>query len=484
MNKNSIVDSSRKQKDTIVLVIVVTILAVIALGYWIAIGSWMMVGLLGMLVLGFLVISRFELSLYLLVFLAVIQPAYIENFFIDIPFIFNWIPNILLIIVLFSLYFSGGIIHVPKPIRRIIAVLVVATVLSSIANLVVPWVAIMGVMLFVPLLGSCILFCSIDKRWINKLQGILLALGYLQVLVIILQRFVLHFRPDMIAGTFTSGGPAVFFLIYCILYTIDAWYRKELSMAASSIRIVPYVAAIALTGVAAGLLYLMIGVVWLVLQYFVGKSSRRNRYVGTILILGLLIVGVTGGIFLFERMFRSDYGYSVIEKLGSPEALIEYNLGASVSNFDSQLAKEGALRRGSVIVFTYNLLRHDWLTMILGVGPGNFSEMGPVFIRGHYYFLYPTLKLAQSTLSTTFGEYGLAGLILLIWIGVVFYYPKPYSIDPSHQSYLLLLRAMVVVTASMLIYYRVFLVFPAALILGMLNSYQVCPDYASRNEFI
>ena len=405
-----------------------------------------------------------------LFYLSVFVPfGYLQRYFVSMPVITLWLPHLFLLFAIVSvLFFSKQTRHTfPLPASLVrVGVLWLGIALASLVyNGSSPVAALLSFrglfLIFGSVLLHRLLFSTADQE---RLITALVWIGVAVLPVTLFQRTYLveSLRlgsGDMVTGLFTVYGDLVFFQLFCILAVAGWWlHKKRLISLSPALAVVVLFAPLAISNSKAAPLYFLLSATFLL---WLCRSRLSMRLLGAVLVLA--IVGATGTV-LFDKIFQSSYGRpaSVVKTFYNPEAMVSYLLS-------DRGTASGGLQRGAAVVFNYELIKDDPITLLLGLGPGALSDSKVPGGTGRVFARYPNLALNNNQLSTAIGE---GGVLTVLFVGLLLLslYRARHE---SELGYVVVLRKSVVfLIATLLIYMPVFLSPLIALVAGVVSCCQ------------
>ncbi len=456
------------------IVILACISAALVAGILIAYESFSILALLFSPLIVFLLILKPKIGVVLFYFSIFIPSGYIERYFTSVTTILLWLPHMILLITLISLFVSKPrTISIktlwPTSLFWVVLAWVGLALISTIVNASSPLSAVLSLRGLFIIFGSVVLhrlYFSPNQQ--KQLIIGLVVMGLLMLPVSIFQRVYLvsYLRlgsGDMVTGLFTSYTELVFFQLFCILAVISWWlHGRRLLPIHPAIVIALLFLSLAISNSKAAVIYFFLVVAFLFLRFQKRFSLRAFNAM-----LILVIVGIMGTL-AFENIYQSSYG----------EPVNVYSFKGAWNYFFSehQGNSHGGLQRGAAIVFNYNLITKEPLSLLFGLGPGSLSDSRVPGGTGYIFSRYPFMDLNYSSLSTILGELGFAGICLLGCLMLSIYYSHSKLKSPNLVA---LVKSTVFLMVIMLVYGTIMLFPVVALIIGVLcipnNNYLLEP---------
>ncbi len=394
-----------------------------------------------------------------------VPTGYLSRYFGALPAIILWLPHLFLFVAMLWLLVARPKLAAsaaPWPVSLMYVGLawMAMTLLSLIANGSSPIAAVLSLRGFFLIYGSVLLhrlqFTSEDQE---KLIRSLVWAGLVMVPVSIFQRFVLVEAlrlnsGDLVAGLFTVDTDLLFFQSFCIMAVASWWLGGHRLLPISPpLAIVLLFIPLAIGNSKAAPIYFFFVAGFLFWQF---RRQISARMLGALLVVTIL--GVVGTL-AFDRIFQMSYGvsYSVVARY--------YNVRGALSYLMDRGTTGSGLQRGAAVLFNYDLIKKEPLSLLLGLGPGSLSDSRVPGGTGYVFAMYPLLHLNNNSLATVLGEQGLVGACLLGGLLCSLFFLN----DSKESSRLInLRRSTVVLFAGMLIYASVLLSPLVGLVFGAL----------------
>jgi hypothetical protein len=446
-----------------------SILGAISIGFFVVTQNFNLLGLILLLPIATLAIAKPNFAVSLFYISVFIPSSYIQRYFFSLPTILLWLPHMSLLLALISVLIAKqkrAPVTKPWPISFLLVglawLLIVFLSLIVNANTSNPIAAILSLRCPFLIYGSILLhrlqFSAKDYQ--EHLIKNMVWVGLAMLPISVFQRiyfveYLVLGSGDMVTGLFMSYAGLVFFQLFCIMAVTSWWLNgRRLLPIHPALNIVLLFIPLVISNSKAAPIYFL-----LVATFLIWQNRRRlsGRLFGTLLFL--TIMGIIGTI-AFDNVYQVSYGVSdsVIERWYTPEGVLSYLLSNKGSS-------TGGLQRGAAIVFNYELIKRENLTLLLGLGPGALSDSRVPGGTGHIYSMYPLLLLNNNSIATLLGELGLAGIGISIVISASFYFL--YSSDETSEL-VSLRKGTALLFAAMLIYGTILLFPEFALVTGLL----------------
>jgi hypothetical protein len=391
--------------------------------------------------------------------------GYVQRHFSILPTLVLWLPHLLLAFAIISSLLAmkqSFRILLPPRIFWVGIGWIVIALSSLVVNASASLAALLSLRRLFLIYGSVILFrlySSLSNRdvWLK----ILVWIGLFQIPLALFQRLMLVeylqiYSGDLVSGVFKDYSGLVFFQIFCIVCVTSWWlHGKRLLSLSPAVTVSLLFVPIAISNSKAAPLYFTIVLLFLL---WLCRSRISLRLLAVILVI--FIVGSVGTLIL-DQIWRSDYNQpeSFIETWYTPERMFYYL-------FYQTGTSSGGFQRGGAIIFNFNLIREELLTLILGLGPGALSDSRMPGGTGYIYMRYPDLALNNNSLATVLGELGILGILLLFGLVLAFYTLRNLG-DGSDQ--VVLRKSTAFLLISMLIYKQMLLLPVVSVVLGVVS---------------
>jgi|GEM_PF-4428414 len=436
---------------------------------------WGISALLILTAFSLILIKREKLLFWIPFVITFIPIEYIDRYFIKLPTILNWIPQLFLILC----GVIASVVLLKKPLRssKWFSIAYLLFALVAIVSLSVNGNSIVGAIYaqrgFIFIFSFLVITKAIyDHTSLDDFYKIVIKAGFLSAILAILQRAfvsVTSSSGDMVTGLFSSDSQYLFFHCFCFVVSISYWYhgKQILKKIPSSNLSILFILSIGIANNKAGVGFLI--VILIFFAFYVGYKNFW-KFFGRMIILGAFI---TISLTIFEKILtgsgRLRNEESSFAYLTDPEYISDYMFGSD-DNWHGQFSKSGTLRRGSAITFGYGLLQENPYYLLFGKGPGSTSESG--IGEGDLSKVYQGYKIGRSTLSEKLTEYGLIGTFFFLAIIIVVYFvnSKEY---PLGQTHLLIKKVAILFMLCYLPYENIFL----TIINGLVFSLLLYPNF-------
>lgn len=357
------------------------------------------------------VITKNPKSGIFVILISVFLLDWLNRTFLLLPRQLTWLKDASILILLvrtFTLVAKEKIVE-KTPIDVLLFLFLTVGFFSTVVNGVSPIVAGLG---FRPVLKYLLLFYVIvnshfDEKFLKKVLGAFLFIGFAQIPVSILESVLWHEglllrgaamnRWDFVTGTLPRGSSGVVSIfvvgVICMLIGLGIYHRSKLkALLGSLLLFIP----LPLT-VARGTL---IALPW-VLLYMLGRKFRKA--------FGLrfayaLLLGLT---FLTSIYIGSTAtGYNLMGYVKHPVAALKEQ---------TRPIQSGSVGRISGIGFVFDYLREHPYGRLLGVGPGVWSESFFGEFSGKLWTEFEDMPVSRiNQISAIMSEFGVLGLVLFL----------------------------------------------------------------------
>ncbi len=376
-------------------------------------------------------------------FIAVFLPiGYIDRYFVDLPTIIRWIPQLFFIgcAILSIFFYRKTRLRFPPRVLWIFFFFLIASVLSMFYNKTPLVSLIFAQRGFIYIITAIIIMKSVyEKYTLDDIYTFIIKTGLFLAAFAVFQRvvFVTLLRinsGDMITGGFTVDGEYLFYQVICIIIVMAYWFKgKKLIKLSPSTTLLILVGSIAIANNKAGLLFIIL--VLCILVYQVGIKAFWRQFK----VIAYVVVLLFGGIFIFNAIIVENVGS--VRKAGSyayltdPEYIGNYLFGNDSD--DSKFSKGGELRRGSAIEFAYDLIKDDPFHLLLGRGPGSVSESRVGGAEGYLALKYPGYNIERSVISMLLSETGFLGMGLYFLFLMALYFRKTNHTEMRQEHHII-----------------------------------------------
>lgn len=287
-----------------------------------------------------------------------------------------------------------------------------------------------------------------DKS-INTLWLIMGVIGILQLPIVIYQHLFMTATLgwDGVVGSFGKGMSATLalFAIASLLYALSCWNRGVMSLGRMALFVVTCLAVILLVEVKAVLIWLPLGIMWIL-------RRRMFRNVGAFIVFSAFALALTVGTYsVYKLVFwgaqtRDD---TVSEKF---DTIAAYAVDPGNINYQT-----GEISRAASLALWYSDPAPTTIQRLVGYGPGasaKSASTGPGVVAARYRML----SIAATALATLLWDVGILGTICYIAIPVagvlagIRYLRR--ATDPGHAAIVDVSVAMVAIFINTLIYNR------------------------------
>ncbi len=378
---------------------------------------------------------------------------YIDRYFVDLPSLVAWIPQLVLIyLAALAIYaYWSRVLLIPKKFVFAYAVFVILSLFSVLFNKS-SW----GPAIYAQR-GIIFIFCYIfifrgayNKLTLDELLSLTVKIGILSFAVAVIQRILVTLTGetgDMVTGLFSVDNQYLYFQCFCFIIVMAFWfYKKKLvsGLSPQNLALI-FIISIAIANNKAGIGFLVLIV--LLFSAFVGYKEFWSFF-GKAIVTGMFIVI---GLTIFDAIITSrgriqNHSDSSFAYLSDPEYFINYMFGEDDS-YHGIFSKSGALRRGSAIVFGYQLIDDGAFTLILGKGSGATIESAVNTVSGYLGKRFEGYKIGRSTLSEKLTETGILGFMVFVFFIVTTFWHKytgyPYM---PHQELVKKVAALFIIS--------------------------------------
>lgn len=347
----------------------------------------------------------FEAISGLTLLVSLVYCAYHKSLFLSLKYLF-------LFLLLCLLFVAGAVVNAVDP----------AVVFSGIRSYVK----------YVPLFVLPLVYPFVERQ-INGQLKFLIALGLLQLPLVIIEFGVLHWGQDIIGGTFGIGSFMSIFMASAITILAAFYFRGRISGRMFFVLSASFFIPTTLNESKGTLLLLLAGL----LSIMMGANLKRAQLIVASV---ALIVMSSCFVLFYDMLFNSvqgtggyisffstdDPNKGIIKYLFKgdsikvdPDTVLEApsTLPGALPSFDAQ---EFGARRIDSMILPLRALAHDPVKLLLGVGIGNASVSKGRSFSGQYSFL-EEYQIFGNALSRFLWEIGVLGVFLyLLFFGFIY----------------------------------------------------------------
>jgi len=390
----------------------------------------------------------------ILIFISLFLLDWLSDVIGIIPRQITWVPEIILIILIFKILFISATEKkfIPSSINYLVLCLILLGIISAFVNssgILVTFVGFRNYFKFL-LIFYVSAFLELDDPFFKKVIKFLIILAFLQVPITILQRYwyMGQASGDPIGGTLgshTSGTLTLFLMgIISILF---AFYMNKLIKGRMLLFSVI-------------LLFIPITINETKITYFLFPALSifllRKNLIKKEGLKSLFILAIFSGLILIA----SYYVYKSIYLKHRRVGIFNYSF---VSKYmGEEYTESGSLNRIAQVKFANENITKQIYTALLGVGLGNASDSFFKEGVGYYYKKYPMYKIDSVFLSRFIWEYGYLGLAVFLFILFKLFILAErvykYSPSPFHKSIALGFEGIMLVLIVTTIYSSSFII--------------------------
>lgn len=261
----------------------------------------------------------------------------------------------------------------------------------------------------------------------KKQLFLLAALGFLQLPVAILQRFVIYAdigSGDVITGTLETSGVLTMIMVIYIAVVVGMYLRKKISLRITAVLLILYIGPAGLdeTKVTVILLPMALGIPFLIMARIENNLRSLIPFAVVGSVVFMLFIGLYQGLYASRGDMQKG---GIIGFLTDPAQLEHYLYGgaaesSNVKGIDREAPRISAAKkteekrasRADAIIVAWKVLSADWTKLLVGVGIGNVTDsyLGKNF-SGKYAIYNLEYGAGQTDLSLMLWEIGLLGFL-------------------------------------------------------------------------
>jgi hypothetical protein len=381
-------------------------------------------------------------SLFILSWFITFFPIeYIDRYFIKIPSLLKWVPQLLIIFMCFLSFFlkNKKKLILPPIFTYSFLLYILINILSYFYNPSNIPEFIFSQRGIIFLFGYLSIFTIIyNKLSHHDLLLLTVKTGIISSILALIQRVYVTITSktgDMITGLFSVDSQYLFFQCICFIIVLSFWFNGKQIITKYSNQSIAllFVVSVGLANNKAGIAFFVL--ICLIFSLFVGyqkfwKFFKKLIYIGIVISFALLA---------FDAIVTSRYK-SISEKEGSfvyytnKDYIEQYFFGKQTKDGFDSFDKSGSLKRGAAIVFGFNLIKTDAISIFLGKGPGSTSPSSLGAAEGYISKKYPGYKIGKSLLSERLTETGLLGLFSFYFLLSVIYFSTRYTLFGKNET--------------------------------------------------
>ena len=360
-------------------------------------------------------ITRNKILLFWFGFIAVFLPfEYIDRYFLSLPSIITWLPYLLLVGCsgLTVVLYRKAKQRVPVHLIWLYILFLTIALFSMFYNETSIGEFIYAQRGFIFVICMIIVFKTIYTKYtLDDIYTFIVKGGLLLAGLALFERvvFVTMLRidsGDMITGTFSTDTQYTMYQLVCTVIVIAYWLNgKQLISLSPKNTLLIFIGSIAIANSKAGILFIIVILGFFVFQ--VGYKMLFHHLGKMVYLLFFIFLGV----YTFEYFYTTFYGDSNraanFAYLTDIDYVEDYLFGED--NAEGKFSKSGSLKRGAAITFTYDLIKQDPFTLLLGMGPGS-TLMKQDNTGGYLNNKYPGYNIGRTTFSWLLCETGILGL--------------------------------------------------------------------------
>lgn len=275
---------------------------------------------------------------------------------------------------------------------------------------------------YMPLFFLPLVYQFTDQE-IKEQMKFLIALALLQFPIVIVQKYILGWGPDPLAGTLVIGSIMSIYLVSCVVILSGLYFRERISgktfLMLSLLCFVPTT-----LNETKGSIILMIVALLVVM---IGTGLKKSH-----LIISTISMMVMSAIFIFVYNRTYDvageegllnfftdvdrgvgfYLYSGDALNINPDDALE-STSPIIGALPSLDIEEDRIRRLDAVVLPFRVLSDDPVKLFMGLGIGNASDSSIHMLSGRYPYL-AKLSKAMPALPLLIWEIGIVGLCIYL----------------------------------------------------------------------
>lgn len=310
---------------------------------------------------------------------------------------------------------------------------------------------------------------------LNKIYVFTIKIGLISSLFTLLQRiyvFISGKTGDMVTGLFSADSQHSYFHVFCMIIILSHWLNNEdlLKKISNKILIFIFIFSVAIANNNAVFGYIFFCI--LIFGFFSGFNKLfalfgRSIFIVIILWPALMIVD-----FFQPKLAEEKGSYSYITNID----YIETYLFGSKTSKNRIFEKDGSLKRGSALIFGFDLINKKTSTLLFGKGAGSTSDSSLKFAKGYLHQKYAGYKIGRTTLSGFLTEVGIIGIFAFSLFLVSIFLSNSGEFSSSTDK--IIRRATILFIIAYSPYENMFL----TLVNGYILLVLLYPNFSVRNE--
>lgn len=251
------------------------------------------------------------------------------------------------------------------------------------------------------------LVVTFDPVTVRRILLMIAVFALLQTPVALVQRFVLFpdlNTGDVVRGTMASSGLLSIFLISAISVLWSYYLAKR-------IRLIYFVPAALVLFVPTTInetkgTFLLLPFAFLI-PFFISRVSNKGRVAIVLSVMGAVLISSYA---LVYNYYGEERGRNILDFYASGEFSDYMYSGSSADELNHP-------RRIDAMVWAYEAISRDPVTMLVGLGAGNVRASFSDVLAGEHTYAWEQYWVNTNTVTSFLWELGVIGLVLLLVFG-------------------------------------------------------------------
>ncbi len=409
------------------------------------------------------VTSNAKIIFWLTLLFIFLPIGYINRYFVSSPLL-KWIPFgvvfLCFIAIVLRQMFSGKMLIPGKLVPFFLSIFFISVISLLFNHISAEPALFSGLGLFAYFFLATVFNYKKYTLTTYRFLKILVVFGSINIGVSFFQRLFLvtlmHKSSDMVAGLFSTDGQFTIYQLFClIIVLVYTFFDKRMFQQISNLKLaVLLMISLAISGNVAFVFFLPLA--FFAIFLFVEKKKFFRKFRA---LFGIFVF-IIGVVILFSLLYSTEnqnknkvQDDDLFTLLSDPE-FIKQNLFGSDYTRNTIYDKNGGLRRGASILFTYNLVSGSFGNLILGRGPGSTSETTLPGAEGSLDKRFKGLNLTRTSYSFIIAELGFSGILIAVLFLSVLFFWKSKADESNAES--VIRKSLVVVLIIYFGYENVF----------------------------
>lgn len=413
--------------------------------------------------------KRIFWAVFVMIFFPIV---YFDRYFFEVPSIVLWTPFIVSVgMAILSFIFLKRELYLPRILLLGYAVILGIDFLSILANRSPMLPFLVSQRSYVTFFCIIVIFSLIRDIYDKEdILGFTIWTGIASATMSLIQRLVFvplsssPYAGDMVTGLFSVDFITLFFHLFCISIILTYWfYDRPLISIPNSYALFIMVFSIAVGNNKAGIAFLILVIAFVIFR--VGIRTVFKNF-GKSLIGFVVIPIIFFAIFttIYDKNYDDSKGTTSSEMLTDQSTLEKLMFGTKTN----RLTPSGELVRGYGIIFAFDNIKDDFISLMLGLGPGAVSESNFPGAEGFLAERYPDYHISKTPMAMYLGETGVLGVIsnILFLILISFWRPPGQQAEP--RAHMIIRQTFTILSIAYFFYDNMYYEPPYGLMIAVL----------------